>query len=1386
MALGKPKQENFGTTLGTTPGLSYSAGEVEANVASGVEFGGACMAAVGKLPQVIGNIQTAIGCGTIRRASGIAVQVMVGDPVCQGDVIETAADGRIEIRFIDGAVFNLSRDARMVLSEFARDSNGILQSALFAVTRGTFAFTAGRLAKTGSLTVDTPVGSIRSRAQGAGIGILSFAALIFSFMKEAQAADPNVTFLDDDTVTYKDLEHGVFELITKEAIPRHIIVEDPGETIVLSRRGSSVSVSEVANSPTRMQELQAAQQDVLANFAKGLGPTGSSTPPFVNPQQLLQPINFIQTDPTHPQNSLFSLEPAVFAAPEVLIIRPTLAITSIGGQINVAEDDIINAAKADAGVEITGATSGVEDGQIVKVSIIDGSNHVAYSGTATVNGGSWSIALSPAEAKALADGIYTLTAEVSNATGHSADASQPIRVDETPPTIAIDPVARNNVVNADTASAGFVIVGTTSDAENGQPVTVRIVDGSGHVVDTFVTTLTNNTWSISVTSTEARLLHDGSYTVTADVSDSAGNTALEATQAITVDETLPAVTWLPPAESGIEGAAIALGTITAIANSLPGHSNSVQSLVVSSIPVGAVLTDGTNSFVAASGSTSVDVKSWTLSSLEITPPNDTNFTLSVTATDQDANTASTSELVTAAPLAPTLNPVAAQGNENTAIALDLGATARSLLGANGDASPNSLAALLVSDIPVGATLSDGTGLPGHSFTATAGNTVQDVASWNLSSLTITPPTEFEGSFTLTIAATERDSEGDLSATTTATTVVTVAPVAEPPTATGPPTLTLNEDATGVAVAGVSVGPLAEDTDDTVSATLTVSHGTLHVSGTSGVTVSGDDSAALTLSGNAAAVNTLLAGLTYTPTTEYEGSDTLVLSVTSSDGASTYPAPAKASTAIEIRDEDDDGDSARVLLTVAPGTSALNPVAGATETVNGSGSLTGTASALSASQTFTSSPATGAAGNGTSPMTATGVWAYAPDNNSVVNPLNTGGTLANMIIAGLGADLLKGGNGSDTAVHSPVAVTDAAQFDTITDFVSGSDKIDLTAFGSLASAILALTSASTSVPAHTIAWLSDSKANQALVYVNPTDHTLSIGDSGLVAIHLPGVADVHLSDFVLTTTTATIVAPASDPIDHAATPQDDATIVATTTAADASDTKVSNDALFADGDGTAQTTRIHHSFDTIRDNIDAIDDAKSAGFAVGWMPPTENSVDGPAIAQPSGLSIQLTHVAMVALMQPSFAFDQKPVFDNAKPMAIDQGAAMAPASGDYGAAKPNDIPASTDPHEDAAVTHGLLAISKGAESPDTPGDSFHFKNDISSPKGSGLIGVAELGQIPASIVHHEDGAVTQLSPAISVGAPAIELPSPGQHPDHHLVPDHAPRAFVAHLPHDLIV
>ncbi len=155
----------------------------------------------------------------------------------------------------------------------------------------------------------------------------------------------------------------------------------------------------------------------------------------------------------------------------------------------------------------------------------------------------------------------------------------------------------------------------------------------------------------------------------------------------------------------------------------------------------------------------------------------------------------------------------------------------------------------------------------------------------------------EGTDTLTVSVTGTDGSQ-----VTATSTITINPIADPPTASIAEPVILEENATNVAVTGVIVGPLAEDSDDTVSATLSVAHGTLHINAHNlppGLTVVGNNSGNLVISGDAAAVNTLLAGLTYTPTSEYEGTDKLSLSVTSTDGTNTFPTPATASTTITI-------------------------------------------------------------------------------------------------------------------------------------------------------------------------------------------------------------------------------------------------------------------------------------------------------------------------------------------------------------------------------------------------------------------------------------------------------------------------------------------------------
>ena len=112
----------------------------------------------------IGKVVTATGLVTIEHASAVVLQAnvsaqagqtKVGDLVYQGDVVQTGADGRVGINFADGTSFNLSSSARMVLNEFVYDPNGKSNSTLFNLTKGTFTFVAGNIAKTGECQNET-------------------------------------------------------------------------------------------------------------------------------------------------------------------------------------------------------------------------------------------------------------------------------------------------------------------------------------------------------------------------------------------------------------------------------------------------------------------------------------------------------------------------------------------------------------------------------------------------------------------------------------------------------------------------------------------------------------------------------------------------------------------------------------------------------------------------------------------------------------------------------------------------------------------------------------------------------------------------------------------------------------------------------------------------------------------------------------------------------------------------------------------------------------------------------------------------------------------------------------------------------------------------------
>ena len=130
-------------------------------------------------------------------------------------------------------------------------------------------------------------------------------------------------------------------------------------------------------------------------------------------------------------------------------------------------------------------------------------------------------------------GANTIDVRQTDVAGNiSGVAAVTFTLDTVPPTIAITtPIAGDNIVNAAEAAAGFAINGTTTGVADGQTATIVLVNSANAVVDTYTPIVSGNAWSITVTSTQAQALANGSYTLKADVSDQAGNAASEASQA---------------------------------------------------------------------------------------------------------------------------------------------------------------------------------------------------------------------------------------------------------------------------------------------------------------------------------------------------------------------------------------------------------------------------------------------------------------------------------------------------------------------------------------------------------------------------------------------------------------------------------------------------------------------------------------------------------------------------------------------------------------------------------------------------------------------------------------------------------------------------------------
>ena len=302
---------------------------------------------------------------------------------------------------------------------------------------------------------------------------------------------------------------------------------------------------------------------------------------------------------------------------------PDLSASSDSGTSNT--DNITN----DTTPTFTG--TGTTGDTVILISNVDGT-----VGNAVVSGGTWTITSSE-----LTTGAQTISARATDTAGNTSDsAGLSVTIDNTVSAPSITTaIESDGMVNA--AEDNDVLI-AGSGAEAGNSVTVTISDSNSSVNRT-VTADSSGNWTLNGSELDVSNLNNGTLSVSATQTDTAGNTSTAATQNITLDNIAPStVSITTPIETdNIISAAEDSDVLIAGSGAEVGNSVTVT------------ITDN-NSSVSRTV-TADNSGNWTLNGSELDISNLNNGTLTVSATQIDTagnNSSAATQSITLDNIAP--------------------------------------------------------------------------------------------------------------------------------------------------------------------------------------------------------------------------------------------------------------------------------------------------------------------------------------------------------------------------------------------------------------------------------------------------------------------------------------------------------------------------------------------------------------------------------------------------------------------------------------------------------------------------------------------------------------------------------------------------------------
>ena len=110
----------------------------------------------------IGNVVKLQGTASVTRDKASA-PLKLKDDIYKNDVIQTGAASALGVTFDDATTLNLTANSRIAVDNYVYEDGGKSNSALFDVTKGTVAFVAAAVAKTGDMKITTPTSTLGIR-----------------------------------------------------------------------------------------------------------------------------------------------------------------------------------------------------------------------------------------------------------------------------------------------------------------------------------------------------------------------------------------------------------------------------------------------------------------------------------------------------------------------------------------------------------------------------------------------------------------------------------------------------------------------------------------------------------------------------------------------------------------------------------------------------------------------------------------------------------------------------------------------------------------------------------------------------------------------------------------------------------------------------------------------------------------------------------------------------------------------------------------------------------------------------------------------------------------------------------------------------------------------